>query len=80
MPDERYRAVIQTREFLFNLVNPVSTPGVPKAVRKEAASCLRHYPNEWEMQEVSEKCPAVFQEKMEPLYRLVKEYTGSKST
>jgi hypothetical protein len=35
---------------------------------------LRHYPNEWEMRQAAEGAPDVFQEHMEPLYRLVKEF------
>jgi hypothetical protein len=35
---------------------------------------LRHYPNESEMLQASRGAPDVFQEKMEPLYRMVKVY------
>lgn len=71
MPDERYRAVVQTEKFLKEILN---TPRVPKSIKDGARWCLRHYPNEWEMQMAAERCPEVFQEKMEPLYRMVKQY------
>jgi hypothetical protein len=74
LPDERYRAVIQTRRFLLDLCNPQHTPRLPKLVRQTARDMLRHYPNEWEMRQAAEGAPDVFQEHMEPLYRLVKEF------
>jgi hypothetical protein len=35
---------------------------------------LRHYPNDWEMRQAARGAPDVFQERMEPLYRMVKQY------
>ena len=78
LPDERYRAVVQTRRFLFDLCNPQHTPKVPKLVRETARAMLRHYPSEVEMLMASRKAPEVFQEKMEPLYRMVKQYEQDK--
>ena len=74
LPDERYRAVIQTRRFLLDLTNPQHTPRLPKLIRQTARDMLRHYPNESEMLQASRGAPDVFQEKMEPLYRMVKVY------
>ena len=74
LPDERYRAVVQTRRFLFDLCNSQHTPRVPKLVRETARSMLRHYPSEYDMRQAAEGAPDVFQERMEPLYRMVKQY------
>ena len=71
LPDERYRAVVKTQEFLVEILN---TPRVPKAIKDQARSCLRHYPSAWDMRQAAETCPNVFQERMEPLYRMVKQY------
>lgn len=71
LPDERYRAVVQTRRFLMDLCNPAHTPRVSKIVREHARWCLRHYPDEWNMQMAAQFAPEVFQEKMEPLHRLL---------
>jgi hypothetical protein len=79
LPDERYRAVVQTRRFLFDLCNPDHTPRVPKLVRETARSMLRHYPSEYEMRRAAEGSPDVFQEHMEPLYRMVKQYEQDKT-
>lgn len=75
LPDERYRAVMQTKKFLEELL---STPRIPKAVKDNARWCLRHYPSEWDMQQVANASPQVFAEKMEPVYRMFKKYEESK--
>lgn len=47
LPDERRRAVVNTREFLRSLLDPKKTPKVPKSIRAEARYLLKHYP--WDM-------------------------------
>lgn len=79
LPDERYRAVVQTRRFLLDLCNPQHTPRVPKLIRQTARAMLRHYPNDWEMNQAAAGAPEVFQERMEPLYRMVKQYELDKA-
>lgn len=74
MPDERYRAVLWAEEFLKKLSDPVQTTRLPKSVRYEAQSILRHFPNNRQMQQVANQCPTVFQQEMEPLYRMVKQH------
>ncbi len=75
LPDERYRAVVQTQRLLLEIL---TTPRVPKAIKDRARSCLRHYPSAWDMKRAAENCPDVFAEKMEPLYRMVKAYEQDK--
>jgi hypothetical protein len=79
LPDERYRAVVQTRRFLFDLCNPQHTPRVPKLIRDTARSMLRHYPSDWDMNRAAEGAPDVFQERMEAVTRLIKQYEQSKA-
>jgi hypothetical protein len=76
LPDERYRAVVQTEKFLKEIL---STPRVPKAIKDTARWCLRHYPNEWDMQRAAEGSPSVFQERMDPLYRAIKKHEQDKT-
>lgn len=78
LPDERYRAVVQTRRFLLDLCNPEHTPRVPKLIRQTARSMLRHYPSDFEMIRAAQGAPDIFQERMEPLYRMVKQYEQDK--
>ena len=75
LPDERYRAVVQTQRFLLEIL---TTPRVPKAVKDNARWCLRHYPNEWDMKRAAENCPEVFAERMEDVNRFFKKYEESK--
>lgn len=44
LPAERTHAVQRTHEFLRDLLDPKKTPRVPKAIRKKAYQCLRHFP------------------------------------
>jgi hypothetical protein len=78
LPDERYRAVIQTRRFLLDLCNPQHTPRLPKLIRQTANSMLRHYPSDWDMNIAATHAPHVFAEKMEPFHRIIKQYTINK--
>ena len=71
LPDERYRAVVQTRRFLLDLCNTEHTPRVPKLVRETARAMLRHYPTDYDMQLAAHEAPTVFQERMEDLHRFV---------
>lgn len=78
LPDERYRAVVQTRRFLLDLCNPRHTPRVPKIVREHARAMLRHYPDDWDMEQAAQGAPDVFQERMEDVTRMFKKYEQSK--
>ena len=68
LPDERYRAVVYTRQFLLRLL---TTPRIPKEVKAEARSCLRHYPSDWDLQCAAEGSPDIFQQRMEDLHKFV---------
>jgi len=74
LPDERYRAVQATADFLQRLSFSSETKRVPLAVRKEARALLRHYPSEYDMKKASQTSPDIFQERMEPVYRMIKQY------
>ena len=75
LPDERYRAIVQTEKFLREIL---STPRIPKKIKDDARWCLRHYPNEWELKRAAEKAPDVFAQRMEPVYRMIKQYEQDK--
>ena len=70
LPDERYRSVKWAQAFLSRLAGG-QYARVPKAVRDEARSILRHYPSDWDMNRAAEAAPEVFQERMEDLHRFV---------
>ena len=72
LPDERYRAVKWAEGFLKRLAGgDIDIPRVPKAVRDEARSILRHYPSDYDMNRAAQAAPEVFQERMEDLHRFV---------
>ena len=76
LPDERYRAVVQTTKFLTEILN---TPRVPKQIKEQAKSLLRHYPSAYDMRRAAENCPDVFQERMEDVTRMFKQYEQTKN-
>lgn len=47
LPCERTRAVMYTRKFLVDLMH---RKGIPKDVREQARSLLRHYPMDIDME------------------------------
>lgn len=61
IPSERYRAILNARDFLRALLDPKKTPRVPKAIRKEAYWCLRHFPWDHDIEKIAEKLPDLFE-------------------
>lgn len=57
LPDERYRALKQGKKLLEELCDPGKTPRVPSIVRDRARGVLRHYPNDYEFEEMARNCP-----------------------
>ena len=79
LPDERYRAVMWASRFLQEVAyDRKKYPRIPKTVRQEAHSILRHFPSSWDLKQAAEGAPNVFQERMEPLYRMVKQHEQDK--
>jgi hypothetical protein len=76
LPDERYRAVVQTQKFLLEIL---STPRVPKAIKDGARHCLRHYPSEYDMSKTAQTSPDIFAERMEDVTRMFKLYEQNKN-
>lgn len=71
LPDERYRSLVHTKQFLMELLDPAKTPRVPKDIRRRASACLRHWPDTYHMTEIARALPQHFAERMEPLHRMV---------
>lgn len=74
LPDERYRSIMQAKKLLEELCSPQLTPRVAAGIRDRARGALRHYPSEYELQQLEQHAPHIVQERMEPLYRLIKEH------
>ena len=60
------------RKFLIDVSQHRS--GLSDDIRQEARSILRHFPSEYDLDMAADKAPHVFQKRMEPLYRMVKQY------
>ena len=56
LPSERYRAMVNIRSALMDLATHEGR--IQKGdLRRVIYWALRHYPSEYELQEISEKCP-----------------------
>ena len=73
LPDERYRSIKMAEQFLTRLAGGEYLR-VPRAVREEARSILRHYPGSYDLTRLAVKCPEVIQEHMDDLHRMVMSY------
>ena len=60
IPEERTRALIQTREFLRELATHSWPDAVPEAIRREAIRLMRHYPGNSELTLASKALPHLF--------------------
>ena len=61
----------------MDLCDRTKTPRVPKAVRARASAVLRHYPSQWDLDQLAAAAPEVVCERMEPLHRMVAGYEST---
>jgi hypothetical protein len=77
LPDERYRSMIAADRLLRDLLDSSITPRVPKTIRQRALSVLRHWPDTYYIDRLSEQAPEIIDSgkpAIDPLYRMVKEH------
>lgn len=74
LPDERYRSLVNTKTFLYELLDTKKYPRTPKIIRQRAHSLLRHWPDDYHLELMTEQMPQHFAKQMEPLYKMVKIY------
>lgn len=70
--DERYKAIKQGKKLLEELCDPGKTPRVPSLVRDKARTALRHFPNDWEIDSLAEKCPEIIDKVSKNSYHVTK--------
>lgn len=57
LPDERYRSLKAGKKLLEELCDPGKTPRVPSIVRDRARQALRHFPLDYDIEQMVQKCP-----------------------
>lgn len=72
LPDERYRALKMAESMMMDLMDPSKTPRVPRAVRAQARSVLRHYPGSYYLEQLARRSPDIIAPHMEDLTRFVR--------
>lgn len=82
LPDERFRSLEQTRQFLIELSSDTKKyPRIGRSVREQARSLLRHYPSSWDLDLAAHYAPSVLESsrKIEPLMQWILEGKDQKS-
>ena len=79
LPDERYRSILQAKKLLEELCSPSLTPRVAAGIRDRARGALRHYPGEYDLQQLEQFAPHIVQQQMEPLYKMIKQHEMAES-
>jgi hypothetical protein len=52
MPDEMFNAIRNARHFMLALMDPKQTPKIPKDIRKRARDRLKHFPSEFDIDQL----------------------------
>ena len=60
-PEDRYRALKQSRKLLEELCDPGKTPRVPSIIRDRARGILRHYPSDYEFEQLATNNPEMLE-------------------
>ena len=67
LPDERLRAIRNTKTFLKELANSYGPfKNVPSQVRRVAALCLHHFPTEYDLYVLTEAAPDLLKGDLDP--------------
>jgi hypothetical protein len=56
---ERFNALILAEDFLSDLLDTKLTPKIPRYIRQRASRCLRHWPREYELEELRKLAPDI---------------------
>lgn len=68
LPDERYRALKQAKKLMEELCDPGRTPRVPSLIRDRARGALRHFPSDYELDQMAEDCPELLDKRPFSVY------------
>lgn len=68
LPDERFRALKQSKKLLEELCDPGKTPRVPAIIRERARGALRHYPTDFDLDNIAKECPEILDAEQYSLY------------
>ena len=71
LPDERYRALKMAESFLQDLLDPQKTPRVPRHIRQQARSVLRHYPGSYYINQLAKRSPDVIARELDDVHKFI---------
>jgi hypothetical protein len=59
--EDRFRALKQSRKLLEELCDPGKTPRVPSIIRDRARGILRHYPSDYDLEQLATNSPEMLE-------------------
>jgi hypothetical protein len=59
--EDRYRSLKQGKKLLEELCDPGKTPRVPSIIRDRARGILRHFPSDYEIDQLTEHSPELLE-------------------
>jgi len=59
--EDRYRALKQGKKLLEELCDPGKTPRVPSIIRDRARGILRHFPSDYDIDQLTENNPEMLE-------------------
>ena len=59
--EDRYRSLKQGKKLLEELCDPGKTQRVPSIIRDRARGILRHFPNDYEIDQLAEQSPELLE-------------------
>ena len=71
LPNERFRSLKQSKKLLEELCDPGKTPRVPSLIRDRARAALRHFPADFELDDIAQSCPEELLDKPSNSDRLI---------
>ena len=74
LPDERYRAIQRAKRLMIILTQRDTL--IDPELATEAHSILRHYPSDYDLEQLSTVAPHVVQQQMDPLHKMVMQYSN----
>jgi hypothetical protein len=69
LPDERYLSIQRAKRLMLILTKRDTL--IDPELREEAQSILRHYPSDYDLEQLSTVAPHVVQQRMDPLHKMV---------
>lgn len=63
LPDEMFNSIRGARSFLIDMLDPKITPKLPKEIRRRASARLKHFPSEFDINQMENMFQTIHKDK-----------------